>query len=183
MMYILFTALLTLTFASEAQLYKNKDNGLSVDFFSETPVENIQAHNQKVTSLINLQTDSLVFKITQTDFKFKNSLMEEHYNENYVESEKYPFSVFRGKLDQKIDPKSNKVYKVKVNGILDLHGVRQKREIEGTVEVKNNVVKLHSEFFVKLVDHKIEVPKLVFEKIAEAVKVTVDGEYMFFKMK
>jgi hypothetical protein len=106
--------------------------------------------------------------------------MEEHSNENYMESEKYPTSVFRGKFDQKIDPQKTGVYKVKATGFLEMHGVRQNREISRTIEI-NEGVKIHSEFMAKLVDHKIEVPKLVFEKIAESIKITVDGQYLFFK--
>ena len=106
--------------------------------------------------------------------------MEEHFNENYMESEKHPNAVFRGKFDLKIDPKKSGVYKLKAIGYLELHGVRQNRTIEGTLEVTDGI-KIHSEFFVKLVDHKIDVPKLVFEKIAENIKVTIDGQYVFFK--
>ncbi len=180
MKYILVFPTLLLAICSNAQLYKNKDKGLDVSFFSETPMENINATTNKVSSLINFQTDSIVLRISNTDFKFKNSLMEEHFNENYMESEKYPLSVFRGKFDQKIDPKKAGVYKVKAKGFLEMHGVRQNREISGTIEIKEGV-KIHSEFMVKLVDHKIEVPKLVFEKIAESIKITIDGQYVFFK--
>ncbi len=97
-----------------------------------------------------------------------------------MESTKYPYAVFRGKFDQKIDPKIPASHKVKVKGYLEIHGVRQNREIEGTIDV-SDVVKIHSVFLVKTADHKIEIPKIVFSNIAENIKVTIDGQYVFLK--
>jgi len=175
---LLIAASVIISFCSSAQIYKNQS--INVVFFSETPVENIEAVAKKATSVINFETDSIVLRITQTEFHFKKSLMEEHYNENYMESTKYPYAIFRGKFDQKIDPKKPGVYKIKTKGYLEIHGVRQNREIEGTIEV-GDLIKVHSEFFVKTADHKIEIPKIVFSNIAESIKVTIDGQYVFLK--
>jgi polyisoprenoid-binding protein YceI len=171
-------AIVSIAFTAKAQLYKNQS--INVVFFSETPIENIEAVAKKASSVINFESDSLVIKIPQTEFHFKKSLMEEHYNENYMESTKYPYAVFRGKFDQKIDPKTPGSYKVKVKGYLEIHGVRQNREIEGTIDV-SDVIKIHSVFLVKTADHKIEIPKIVFSNIAESIKVTIDGQYVFLK--
>lgn len=178
MRYFLIFACFVSSFYAKAQIYKNQS--INVVFFSETPIENIEAVAKKASSVINFETDSIVIRIPQTEFHFKKSLMEEHYNENYMESTKYPYAVFRGKFDQKIDPKKPGVYKVKTKGYLEIHGVRQNREIEGTIEVAD-LVKIHSEFFVKTADHKIEIPKIVFANIAENIKVTIDGQYVFLK--
>ncbi len=103
--------------------------------------------------------------------------MQEHFNENYMETPKYPNASFRGKINEKIDYKKDGVYKVTCTGKLNMHGVDQLRTIDGTITVKGNEVVLDSQFFVKTVDHKIDVPKVVFEKIAENIKVTVNAKY------
>lgn len=178
---ITFTCLLFALHTASAQVYKHKEKSVVISFFSETPVENISAISKSAGSIINFNNDTIVFKIPITSFRFKNSLMEDHFNENYLESVKYPSSVFKGKIEPAIDPHINGVYNVKVSGILEIHGVRQNRTIEGTMDVKDNMVIIHSDFNVKLTDHKIEVPKIVFTNIAEVIKITIDGTYLFFK--
>lgn len=97
--------------------------------------------------------------------------MEEHYNENYMETEKYPSALFTGKVKEAIDYTKNGLYNVTVDGVLDLHGVKQSRTIKGQISVADGYITLTSTFDVKLADHKIEVPTLVVAKIAESIAV------------
>jgi hypothetical protein len=111
--------------------------------------------------------------IQNNSFKFPNKLMQEHFNEKYMESEKYPASSFRGNVQEDIDLKVLGTYKVTVKGKLTIHGVTQERTITGTINVNEGSITLESNFKVKNADHKIEIPKLVITKIAEELDVKV----------
>src|SRR6478736_3366200 len=149
-----------------------------ISFFSETPVENIDAKSSKMYSVIDPSTRKLACIVSISTFEFDNSLMKEHFNEKYLESEKYPKASFSGVINESIDFAKAGVYKVSVTGKLKIHGVEQDRTINGIITIENDKkLSLQSEFHVKLVDHKIEVPTLVFEKIAEVIKVKVSAKY------
>jgi hypothetical protein len=153
-------------------LYKAVDGEIS--FFSETPMENIDAVNKDVKALINTKTGEVAFISTNVGFHFEKPLMEEHFNENYMESDKYKVSVFKGKISEQIDYTSNGTHKVTVKGTLSLHGVDQEREIAGEITIRDGKITVKSDFDIKVKDHKIKIPKLVIKNIAETVKVTVN---------
>ena len=162
----------TTAFGYTQGLYKSVDGNIS--FFSKTPMENIDALNNDIKALINTETGEVAFIATNVGFHFKKPLMEEHFNENYMESDKYKVSVFKGKITEQIDYKSNGIYKVTVKGTLKLHGVAQDREILGEVIIKEGKIIVKTDFKIKLEDHKIKIPKIVIKKIAESVKVSVN---------
>ena len=153
-------------------LYKATDGEIS--FFSETPIENIDAVNKGVKALINTKNGEVAFIVANIDFHFEKPLMEEHFNENYMESDKYKTSVFKGKIIGNVEYTIDGKYPVKVKGMLNMHGVEKEREMEGELIVKDGKVNIVSEFNVDLKDHKIKIPKLVVKNIAETVKVTVN---------
>jgi polyisoprenoid-binding protein YceI len=141
-------------------------------FFSETPVENISATNKKVRSAINPATGDVVVTMQMTDFQFPNKLMQEHFNENYVESEKYPAATFRGRLTEPVDFTKAGTYDVVAKGSFTLHGVSQERTLKGKLTVEpGQKLTLLSDFSVALKDHAIEVPTLVFVKVAQVISV------------
>jgi polyisoprenoid-binding protein YceI len=160
---------------AQAQIYMTTAG--KVQFFSETPLENIVAVNSTVSSLINTKTDSILVRMKNTGFVFKNSLMQEHFNENYMESTRYPLSSFRGKINEKIDYQKEGTYAVTATGKLNIHGVEKTETINGTLLIKGDIIHINAEFAVRTGDFKIEVPKLVFEKIAEEIKVTMTADY------
>ncbi len=172
--YLLLIILLN-AFTLHAQLYMTSTGKIS--FFSATSIENISAHSESVKSAINDATDSILVKATIKTFEFTQPLMKEHFNEKYLESDKYPSATFKGKVSGNIDLSKNGKYTVQATGKLTLHGVTQVRTIDGTLEVKDGMVTLDSKFPVKLVDHKIEVPTVVAAKIAESIDVTVHIVY------
>ncbi|MCW8991453.1 MAG: YceI family protein, partial [Flavobacteriales bacterium] len=164
--------LLVSTISISAQdLYKATDGEIS--FFSEAPVENISAINKDVKALINAKNAEVAFIVTNVGFKFEKPLMEEHFNENYMESHKYKVSVFKGKIIDEVDFTKDGTYEVTAKGTLDIHGVTVEREIKGTLTISNGKINLTAEFDVALKDHKIKIPKVVVKNIAEVVKVTV----------
>ena len=147
----------------------------SISFFSETPMENIDATNHKLRALLNVKSGEVAFIVTNNGFEFEKPLMEEHFNENYIESHKYKLSVFKGKVDfGTVDLSKDGTYEVNASGSLDIHGVKKDREIKGTIEVKNGELILTTNFDVLLKDHDIKIPKIVTEKIAESVLVKVN---------
>ncbi|MES2516532.1 MAG: YceI family protein [Bacteroidota bacterium] len=157
------------------QLYSTQTGETS--FFSATPVENISGLNKTVGAIINTATNEIAVSMKMTAFDFPNKLMQEHFNENYMESGKYPMGTFKGKIAELIDYTKNGTYDVTAKGQFTLHGVTQAREFKGKLTVENQKISLISNFDVKLVDHKIDVPKLVFAKIAEVI--TVKSKYIF----
>jgi hypothetical protein len=168
---IIILLLLGVTKLFSQDLFKAVDGEIS--FFSKTPVENIDAKNKTLKALLNSKNGEMAFIVTNNGFIFEKPLMGEHFNENYIESDKYKVSVFKGKIDDEIDYSKDGTHTVKATGTLDIHGVTKERTIEGNITIKDGQLMLTSEFEVKLADHKIKIPKIVTENIAETVKVTV----------
>lgn len=178
---LIIAALLAINIGVYAQIFKSKADSCSASFFSEATIENIEAKNKLATSILNVGTSDIVFQIPNLSFKFEKPLMEEHFNENYMESDKYPKSTFKGKINEKIDYTKDGEYKVTTTGMLNIHGVEKERTIEGTIVIRNGEIKILSEFMVHVADHKIEIPQVVMQKIAEDIKVNVECIYEPYK--
>lgn len=171
---ILAIALLMGTSAYGAFAQKYFTNKGVTTFYSSTPVEDIKATNKQTSALINTDENSLVCIMENTKFVFPKALMQEHFNENYMESDKYPKSSFTGKYNKKIDPAVDGKYSVTVTGKLSIHGTLKEVSIPATIEVKNGQIIGHSVFKVKTKDYNIKVPTVVVSKIAEEIQVTID---------
>ncbi|MBL7841453.1 MAG: YceI family protein [Cyclobacteriaceae bacterium] len=150
-----------------------------ISFFSKTSMENIDAMNNEVTSILNTGTGEVVFAVLVKSFRFEKALMEEHFNENYLESNKFPKSTFQGKITNltSIDFAKEGSYAVTIQGELTLHGVKQAVTTSGQLEVGKGKLLLKGNFPVTLADYKIEVPSLVTEKISKTIDVRVNCEY------
>lgn len=175
---IVATIMLTAgSFAASSQKVYTK-NG-SISFFSKAPLENISADNNQVMSVLNQQTGEMQFSVIIKSFKFKKALMEEHFNENYMESEKYPKASFKGSISDvaKLNFVKDGTYNVTVAGDLTMHGVTNKVSAPGTITVKNGVASGTSKFNLRLADYKISIPKLVKDNISETVEITVNCDY------
>jgi len=179
--YLLLSAFLVLNLCVSAQnqLYSIKTSEFS--FFSKTPIEDIEAKNTKASSIINTANRELVVRIPITQFQFRNRLMQQHFNENYMESEKFPYATFKGKINEMISFSKSGVYEVSASGTLNIHGVDQERTIKGKLTIAEDTLNLDTRFDVMLIDHKIDIPKLVFKKIAEKIAVSASINYIPFK--
>ena len=145
----------------------------SIEFFSHAPMEDIKADNTKSSAIFNADNGDIAFSVPMKEFKFKKSLMQQHFNEKYVESEKYPKSTFQGKIvGYKAD--ATGVQQVKAQGKLTIHGVTKDIDEPGTIETQGNKLLMKSKFKVKVADYDITIPSLVFQNIAEEVEVTID---------
>ena len=173
---LLNISLIFISFSGFSQLYLGKSGETS--FYSEAPLENIAAVNKQVTAALKVETGDVAVKMQMNQFQFPNKLMQEHFNENYMESSKFPTATFTGKIQEKIDFTKDGVYDVTTKGSLTIHGVKKERTIAGKLTIKGTTLTLASNFDVKLVDHKIDIPTIVFAKIAEviAVKNTINLE-------
>lgn len=158
-----------------AQIIKSSQT--EIEFFSATPVEDIKAINKDSKALINTTTNEFAFVVPIVGFKFEKELMEVHFNENYMESDKYKTAHFKGTVKGVVDYLKDGVYIVSASGILNIHGVDQSREIEAEITVKDGVMTIKSTFKVKLADHKIKIPKVVIKNIAEEVNVSVSAVF------
>ncbi|SDF57630.1 YceI-like domain-containing protein [Dyadobacter soli] len=158
-----------LAICASAQIYMTKTGQTS--FFSETPLENISAVNQQVAVLLSSASGEIAVRMQHRAFSFPNKLMQEHYNENYMETAKYPAASFTGKINEHIDYGKDGTFTVSAEGVLDIHGVKQKRVLRGQLVIDHGQCTLTSEFDVRLTDHNIQVPTLVIAKIAESISV------------
>ncbi|MFC4268914.1 YceI family protein [Polaribacter marinivivus] len=142
-----------------------------INFFSKAPLENITADNKDVLSIINVETGEMAIQMKMIDFTFEKALMQEHFNENYIESDKYPTATFKGTItDFKNMSDTKKEHTVK--GVLTIHGVSKNVEIKANFKKANNAIDVDGNFIVALKDYKIKIPKIVFMNIAENIKVT-----------
>jgi len=150
-----------------------------ISIFSVTTAENIDAKNNEVFSLIDASNGDVAFQVLITGFKFKKSLMEEHFNENYMESTKFPKALFKGGISDisKVNFSSNGNYPVDVAGDLTIHGVTQKVKFPATIIIDGGKVKAMSKFVVRLADYNIKVPALVAKQISETIDISVNCNY------
>ena len=154
-----------------------KKGKITFDATTSTSPEQIRGRNQNVISVIDMSTGAMEFMLSMTAFEFEKALMGEHFNENYVESEKYPKANFKGNITnfKSINMAKDGVQNVTVSGNLTMHGVTKEVQATGTVTIqKNAIVAAKSEFKATLSDYKIEIPGLVADKVAKDAKITVD---------
>ncbi|MEE2953550.1 MAG: YceI family protein [Bacteroidota bacterium] len=150
-------------------------NGI-VSFSSEAPLEKIEAINNKVSCVLDFKTGEIVFQIYMISFNFDKALMQEHFNEKYVESEIYPKSIFKGKIQnwESVNKKQGEKYNVKASGIIEIHGIKKEIGADGTLELINKEVHIQSDFFIRVSDFNIKVPRIVRNNIAKEVIINVD---------
>ncbi len=164
---------LMLSVQVNAQIFTGK-NG-EINFFSETPIEDISAVNNKLSAVFDASTNDLVFQLNITDFKFPIALMQEHFNENYLESDLYPKSKFIGRVVNIMDEQAT------VWGDLTIHGITNSIKVVGSFIKSKNSVSINSQFIIKLKDYNIKIPKIVMYKIAEEIEVKVNIELIELK--
>ncbi len=177
---ILLSAVVT-AFTSEisAQIFMAQAGEAS--FFSPTPVENITATSKTAKYILNTKTQDIQAKIAMTSFVFEKPLMQEHFNENYVESEKYPHAILKGKINEKIDFTKDGEHPVTVTGIMSIHGVDKEYSIPGKLIVKGDQIIISSTFKLKFADHNIVIPSLYTGVIPPDTEVKINSILEPFK--
>lgn len=161
---------------AQSRLYSND---AKISFYSKTAMENIEAENKRALCIWDTATGKLEFSVLIKGFEFDRALMQEHFNENYMESETYPKAKFKGKIDQpgKIVFTKDGVYPVTVTGQLEMHGVTKTITVPATIAVKGGALSAKSKITVALADYGIEVPKVVKENSSEKVTIEIAADY------
>ena len=160
-----------------AQRYFTKAGEIS--FLSETPMETILGTNNQANTVIDLATGDVQWAALIKAFKFEKALMEEHFNENYMESSVHPKAKFKGKLagHEAIDLKKDGTHNLTAEGTLEIHGVTQNVSVPVVIKIAKGVMSATCEFDVLLADYDIEIPKVVVDNISKSVHVTVKAVY------
>lgn len=144
-----------------------------LQFYASTSVENIEAKNNKGTCVLDTKSGVVEMQVLLKAFEFERALMQEHFNENYVESDKYPKSTFKGTISNiaDIDFTKDGTYPVKLSGALTLHGVTKNITPKGKIVIKDGKVNATTTFNIVLADYGIEIPGVVADKISKTVKI------------
>ncbi len=151
-----------------------------IHFFSHAKIEDIQADNNEVNSVVNVKTGEIAFVVLMKSFKFQNALMEEHFNENYLESDKFPKAKFKGRIvdfSENIHSVDGK-YNISVEGDLEIHGITKHITEKGTIEVNNGKISAKSVFKIAIKDFGIKVESSLSDNIAEIIDISVDMIYL-----
>jgi polyisoprenoid-binding protein YceI len=156
-----------------------------IGFYSHTPLEDIKADNNQVASVIDISTGDLVFQVLIKSFRFEKALMEEHFNENYMESEKFPKASFRGKITDLTSVSFSKLgtYNVTVEGDLTIRDITNQITTTGTIEVVTGGINAGAKFNIVPEDYKINIPRVVRDNIAKILEVTVTMKYSLLEKK
>lgn len=164
--------------ADAQNMYMTKTGKVSFSSQAKSP-EKVEADNNEVSSIINTQTGDMVFAILMKSFHFVSALMEEHFNENYVESNKFPKASFKGKISNLTTVNFSKPgsYPVTVSGDLTFHGVTKNISSTGSITVKTGKINAYAKFKVNLKSFNVSIPSLVADKISEDIDIIVDCNY------
>lgn len=171
---LLFLLFFCMSLYTNVQLYITRTG--FAGFYSKTPLEDIKAENNQVVAMIDTDKKQLAFSMLLKSFTFRKELMQEHFNENYVESDKYPRAVFKGTFTGIIDPQKQQEYNIQVEGTITLHGVDKKVSVPATIEMRNGVLTGIARFQLVPQDFNIKIPSLVSDKIAKLIDVEIRVE-------
>ncbi len=163
--------------------YFTRNGKIIFNATSPSSPEKIEATNDKATSMLDASTGQMEFAVLMKAFAFEKALMEEHFNENYAESDKFPKATFKGTIKNMSEVVLTKdgSYTTKIAGKLTIHGVTKDVETTGTIVVKGNSITGKSDFKILLADYGIEVPNLVKDKVAKEASISVNLSYEPFK--
>ncbi len=152
-----------------------------VNFYSHTLVEDIQANNNQVLSVIDIENGDILIKMLMRSFRFKKALMQEHFNENYIESHKFPRATFKGNILNIEDLKDTNILETIVAGKLTIHGVEKDVEIKTKIIKNQEQLILNGVFYVKVSDFDIKIPAVVSKNISETIKISFELKHKPYK--
>lgn len=159
---------------SQNRYYAEKS---SITFFSDGVIEDIKATNTTVTSIFDLVKKEVAFLVKVKDFQFDKKLMQVHFNEKYMESEKYPKATFIGQVTA-FSPEKTGVQQVTAQGKLFIHGVTKEVKVPGTIEKRGSNLFLKTKFMIRLADYNINIPQIIWNNVAEEVEVDINLTYI-----
>ncbi|MBC9797975.1 YceI family protein [Sinomicrobium weinanense] len=174
---LIFIGWHSLLFPQEKYLTKQGN----ISFYSHTPVEDIKAENKQVLSIVDLSTGEIAISILMKSFVFEKALMQEHFNENYVESDKFPKATFTGKIQNLQEVMSGDNGVAEVDGKLTIHGITKPVQIEARTDTENEKISLTGKFMITVADYDIKIPAIVRNNIAREVEVSFKLEHLPYR--
>jgi len=160
---------------ASAQKYMSKET--SIVFYSQAAIEDIKAENTKSTALFDAGSGEIAIVISNNEFQFEKALMQEHFNEKYIESDRFPKSTFQGTISG-FDDSSDSTQHVKAKGKLMIHGVTRMVELPGDIRKTAGLLTMHSVFKIRLEDYKIKIPTILWQNIAEEIEITIQFSFI-----
>ncbi|MEO8085265.1 MAG: YceI family protein [Bacteroidota bacterium] len=152
-------------------------NSGTISFRSDAALEVIKAESHTLMGRIEEGKRTFAFEVLIRSFEgFNSGLQQIHFNENYLETDKFPDATFYGKIIEPIDFSKNGKTTIRAKGLLKIHGIEQERIIKSEVTIFENKIHLESNFTVQLADHGIRIPRVVHEKVATEIKVNVKAD-------
>jgi len=173
--FLISLSLITLAVSAQDK-YFTKTGKIHFDATTPSSPEKIDGVNKSSICVIDTKTGNIQFSLLMKGFEFERALMQEHFNENYVESNKFPKTEFKGMItnNSSVNYSKDGVYPVKVKGSLTMHGETKDVEADGKLTVKAGKISANADFPVTLADFKVTIPQLVADKVAKTAKITVD---------
>lgn len=175
---ILVISFLLATFSYGQEKYITKQGVTS--FYSHSSIEDIKAENKQVLSIIDTSTGAIAISILMKSFMFEKSLMQEHFNENYVESDKFPKAIFKGEIIDFKEIGQNE-QTVIINGSLTIHGVTKNIKTEATLIKTEENIALKGSFHIEVANFNIDIPSVVINNIAKSIKITFELDHKPYK--
>ncbi len=174
-MKLLSLALLFVTVVAEAKSQEYTSNKVAVHFFSPAPVTDIDALTNSAAASLNTKKREVKISIPISSFSFKKALMQQHFNEIYLESEKYPTATFKGTYSENISIAKDGIYKIPLTGKFTIHGVDKMVTIPCNMKVNNGAIAFNTDFKLISKDYKISVPTILSQEVGQEINVTVNG--------
>jgi len=173
---LLMLVTLCVTNTNAQDKYFTKNETITIDATTDASLETVRAVNRTARAVLDTKSGNLLFVVYMKGFEFQKALMQEHFNENYVESDKYPKAEFKGQVLNmgSVYISKDGTYNVDVKGTLNMHGKTNPVETKGTLQVKNGKVVANSNFNIVLKDYDISIPGLVSDKVSKTAKITID---------
>lgn len=173
---LFLVAIIAISFSSFSQDKYFTKTGKIFFKCTKSPLENIEATNKSATCVVDTKTGTLQFAVMMKGFEFERALMQEHFNENYVESSKFPKAEFKGQIvnNGEINYSKDGTYTAKVKGKMTIHGETKEVETPGTIVIKNGKVMTNAAFIIQLSDYNISIPSVVSDKISNTVNISID---------
>lgn len=173
-LFLFFSFVLLVTVAGAQDRFFTKTG--KINFVSRAPMEDIEGKNKTVTTVLDTKSGALQFSVQMKSFEFEKALMQQHFNENYVESDKYPDAVFKGVVanNSAVNYARDGTYSVTVKGKLTLHNVTKEVEVPGTIKVDGGRIEASSAFPILLSDYRIAIPAAVRQKVSNSIRIVVE---------
>jgi len=177
--YLILGLFCITSLSSYGQIWLGKNTNVKI--FSTSPIEDIEAVSSTATIAFNEKSGKILVKVLIRSFKFKSGLMQDHFNENYMESDKYPTADFDGVIQNFPDLSVENTYKIQMKGTFTIHGVKKDVELPAIIVVSKDKIEGKANFKIKCIDYNIEIPKLVVKNIAEEIDISILTEFKPYK--